>query len=165
MGKIKGYDVRVQLYTVPGQVKYNATRRLVLRNVDGIVFVADSMAIRESKNILSLKKLQQNLAHYNRSIFEVPMVMQYNKRDLKDHGIPILSVEDMERRLNSKLKTTAIEASALVGFNVVQTLKNIVSLSVSSVRDKFHRRVLPIQGHHHKIQPHMFKPPSVVSHK
>ena len=61
IGKINGYDVKIQLYTVPGQVKYNATRRLVLRGVDGIVFVADAMAVRREKNILALKNLQENL--------------------------------------------------------------------------------------------------------
>jgi len=68
IGKIKGYDVKIQFYTVPGQVKYNATRRLVLRGVDGIVFVADSMAVRREKNIESLKNLHQNLAGYKKSI-------------------------------------------------------------------------------------------------
>ena len=68
IGVINGYDVKIQLYTVPGQVKYNATRRLVLRGVDGIVFVADSMAVRREKNILSLKNLQENLANYKKSI-------------------------------------------------------------------------------------------------
>ena len=74
IGKVNGYDVKIQLYTVPGQVKYNATRRLVLRGVDGMVFVADAMAVRREKNILSLKNLQENLANYKRSIFKVPMV-------------------------------------------------------------------------------------------
>ena len=69
IGIINGYDVKIQLYTVPGQVKYNATRRLVLRGVDGIVFVADSMTVRREKNLLSLKNLQENLANYRKSIF------------------------------------------------------------------------------------------------
>jgi len=69
IGVINGYDVKIQLYTVPGQVKYNATRRLVLRGVDGIVFVADAMAVRREKNILSMKNLQENLAAYKKSIF------------------------------------------------------------------------------------------------
>ena len=133
VGKIKGCDVRVQLYTVPGQVKYNATRRLVLRGVDGMVFVADAMAVRREKNILSLKNLQENLANYKRSIFKVPMVLQYNKVDLSEQGIPILPVETLEQDLNSKLKTASFPASALMGTNVVATLKKIISLTMASI--------------------------------
>ena len=90
IGKIKGYDIRIQLYTVPGQVKYDATRRLVLRGVDGIVFVADSMAVRREKNILSFKNLQENLATYKKSLTTTPWVLQCNKVDLAEQGIPLL---------------------------------------------------------------------------
>jgi signal recognition particle receptor subunit beta len=133
IGKVNGYDVKIQLYTVPGQVKYNATRRLVLRGVDGMVFVADAMAVRREKNILSLKNLQENLANYKRSIFKVPMVLQYNKVDLSEQGIPILPVETLEQDLNSKLKTASFTASALMGTNVVATLKKIISLTMASI--------------------------------
>ncbi len=68
IGVVNGYNFKIQLYTVPGQVKYNATRRLVLRGVDGIVFVADAMAMRREKNILALKNLDENLAGYKKSI-------------------------------------------------------------------------------------------------
>ena len=71
IGKIKGFDIRIQLYTVPGQVKYDATRRLVLRGADGIVFVADSLAVRRKENLLSLKNLADNLASYKKSIFDI----------------------------------------------------------------------------------------------
>jgi signal recognition particle receptor subunit beta len=74
IGVINGYDVKIQLYTVPGQVKYNATRRLVLRGVDGIVFVADAMAVRREKNILSLRNLQENLANYKKSICIIKLI-------------------------------------------------------------------------------------------
>ena len=97
IGKIKGYDIRVQLYTVPGQVKYDATRRLVLRGVDGIVFVADSLAVRRKENLLSLKNLADNLAVYKKSIFDIPLVLQYNKRDLMEEGLPLIPVESLER--------------------------------------------------------------------
>ena len=133
IGKVNGYDVKIQLYTVPGQVKYNATRRLVLRGVDGMVFVADAMAVRREKNILSLKNLQENLANYKRSIFKVPMVLQYNKVDLAEQGIPILPVETLEQDLNAKLKTASFPASALMGTNVVATLKKIISLTMASI--------------------------------
>ena len=72
LGKIKGCDVRVQLFTVPGQVQYSSTRKLVLRGVDGVVFVADSLEVRREKNMLSLKDLQQNLKEYGLSIFKIP---------------------------------------------------------------------------------------------
>ncbi len=134
IGIINGYDVKIQLYTVPGQVKYNATRRLVLRGVDGIVFVADAMAVRREKNILSLKNLQENLAAYKKSIFRIPSVIQYNKMDLKEQGIPLLPVETLERDLNSQLKIPSFPASAITGTNVVATLKKIISLTVASIK-------------------------------
>jgi len=90
MGQIKGYDIKIQLYTVPGQVKYNATRKLVLRGVDGLVFVADAMEKQREKNIRSLNQLHENLQSYKESIFKIPLVMQYNKVDLKEawHSYP-----------------------------------------------------------------------------
>jgi len=133
IGKIKGYDVKVQLYTVPGQVKYNATRQLVLRGVDGVVFVADSMEVQRDKNRFSLKNLQENLATHNKNIFKIPLVLQYNKRDLADQGIPLLSIEKLEKGLNSQLKVPSFEASALVGTNVATTLKKIIALTMALV--------------------------------
>ena len=133
IGKVNGYDIKIQLYTVPGQVKYNATRRLVLRGVDGIVFVADAMAVRREKNILSLKNLQENLAAYKKSIFKVPIVLQYNKQDLSEQGIPLLPLETLEKDLNGKLKTASFQASALTGTNVIQTMKKIISLTMASI--------------------------------
>ena len=133
VGKIKGYSLKFQLYTVPGQVIYNETRKLVLRGVDGIVFVADSMVMRKEKNIISLKNLQENLRTYNKDIFKIPLVMQFNKRDLEKEGIPLLSVQFLEKILNTKLKAPFFEASALNGTNVVQTLKKIVSQTVDSL--------------------------------
>jgi small GTP-binding protein len=134
IGVINGYDVKIQLYTVPGQVKYNATRRLVLRGVDGIVFVADAMAVRREKNILSLRNLQENLANYKKSIFKIPCVMQYNKVDLLEQGIPLLPVETLEKDLNKQLKRPFFKASALNGMNVVMTLKKIISMTVASIK-------------------------------
>jgi signal recognition particle receptor subunit beta len=134
IGVINGYDVKIQLYTVPGQVKYNATRRLVLRGVDGIVFVADAMAVRREKNILSLKNLQENLANYKKSIFKIPCVMQYNKVDLSEQGIPLLPVDVLENDLNEQLKRPSFKASALNGTNVVLTLKKIISMTVASIK-------------------------------
>jgi signal recognition particle receptor subunit beta len=115
LGKIRGCDVRVQLYTVPGQVKYSSTRKLVLRGVDGIVFVADSLEVRREKNMESLKDLQSNLKEYGKGIFKVPLVMQYNKRDLAEQGIPLMPIDLMERDLNRQLKVPSFEASAVTG--------------------------------------------------
>lgn len=136
MGKIAGFDIRVQLYTVPGQVKYNATRKVVLRGVDGLVFVADSLEATRKKNILSLKNLNDNLASYDVSLFKIPLVLQYNKRDLAQQGIPLLSFETLEKDLNSKLKVPSFEASALVGTNVVLTLKKIITMAMASIESQ-----------------------------
>lgn len=134
IGVINGYNVKIQLYTVPGQVKYNATRRLVLRGVDGVVFVADAMAVRREKNILALKNLQENLANYKKSIFKIPCVIQYNKVDLSEQGIPLLATHLLEKDLNSQLKRPSYTASALKGTNVVTTLKKIISMTVASIK-------------------------------
>jgi len=133
MGKINGYDVKIQLYTVPGQVKYNSTRRLVLKGVDGVVFVADSAVERRSKNIISIRNLEENLTLYNKNIREIPLVIQYNKRDLVKQGIEILDVETLESDLNSELKAPSFEASAVEGQNVVLTLKKIIYYTMSSL--------------------------------
>ncbi len=134
MGQIAGFEVRIQLYTVPGQVKYDATRRLVLRGVDGLVFVADSLAIRRKENVYAMKNLTEHLASYKRNIFEIPLVLQYNKRDLAEQGIPLLSIETLEKDLNEKLKAPTFEASALQGPNVVQTMKKIISMTMQSLQ-------------------------------
>jgi hypothetical protein len=133
IGRIEGYDVKIQLYTVPGQVKYNSTRRLVLKGVDGIVFVADSAEERRNANILSLKNLQENLTLYKKNVFEIPLIMQYNKRDIAKEGIPILDLETMEKDLNGDLKVPSFEASALKGDNVILTLKKIISATMASL--------------------------------
>ncbi|MBN1931295.1 MAG: GTPase domain-containing protein [Desulfobacterales bacterium] len=134
IGKIKGYDIKIQLYTVPGQVKYDATRKLVLRGVDGIVFVADSLVVRREKNILSLKNLRDNLSLYKKNISDMPLVLQYNKRDLAEQGIPLLPLQTLEQDLNSQLKVPSFEASALSGTNVAQTMKKIVLMTVASLQ-------------------------------
>ena len=123
MGEIRGFNIRIQLYTVPGQVKYNATRKLVLNGVDGLVFVADSTLARRKKNIESLKNLEENLASYNRNLAEIPLVIQYNKRDLEEQDIPVIDLDTMEHDLNSRLKVPSFPAEALSGKNVLQTLR------------------------------------------
>jgi signal recognition particle receptor subunit beta len=136
LGKIRGFDIRVQLYTVPGQVHYDATRKLVLKGVDGMVFVADSLKVQRKKNIESLINLAKNLAEKRLSIRTMPLVMQYNKRDLGGADSEILPVDILEKDLNSMLKVPAFEASALKGFGVFETLREISKLVVKEVSRK-----------------------------
>jgi signal recognition particle receptor subunit beta len=136
IGKIKGCDVKVQLYTVPGQVKYSSTRKLVLKGVDGVVFVADSLAIRHEKNILSIKDLAQNLKEYGRNIMALPLVMQWNKRDLAKDGVPLMSTEQMQQAYNRQLKAPSFPASAVTGEGVNATLKACLVLTLRSLKEE-----------------------------
>ncbi len=134
LGQIKGCDVRVQLYTVPGQVKYSSTRKLVLRGVDGVVFVADSLEVRRKKNMIALKDLEQNLKEYNMSIFKIPLVLQYNKRDLAEQGLPVMSIEMLENDLNRQLKAPAFPAVAFTGEGVGKSLKECLKLTLKHLQ-------------------------------
>lgn len=133
LGKIQGLDVKFQLYTTPGQVTYNSTRRLVLRGVDGVVFVADSLAARRQANIESLQNLRDNLAYYGLKLEDLPLVFQWNKRDLAKQGLPLLDIKTMESDLNAELKAPSFPASALTGENVFETLKTAAKLTLKSV--------------------------------
>lgn len=124
LGEIRGFKTRFHLYTVPGQVFYEASRKLILRGVDGLVFVADSQVERMEANIESYQGLERNLAEQGYDIAKVPMVMQWNKRDLPN----IVPVEDLEFQLNKK-KFPSFEAVATNGQGVFETLK-MVSKSV-----------------------------------
>ncbi|PIE70452.1 MAG: gliding motility protein [Deltaproteobacteria bacterium] len=134
LGKIKGCDVRVQIFTVPGQVQYSSTRKLVLKGVDGVIFVADSLKVRREKNLLSLKDLHTNLKEYGMDIRKVPLVFQYNKRDLEGEGIPLLPVEQMNRDLNRQLKVPSFPASANVGAGVGKTLQEGLKLTLKQLQ-------------------------------
>ena len=136
LGNVKGCDVRVQLYTVPGQVRYASTRKLVLRGTDGIVFVADSLEVRREQNMLALKDLQQNLREYNLSVFKIPLVMQFNKRDLADAEISLMSVEQMSNELNRQLKAPVFQAAALNGMGVGKTLQECLRLVLNSLQQE-----------------------------
>ncbi len=136
LGKIRGFDVRVQLYTVPGQVHYDATRKLVLKGVDGVVFVADSLKVQRKKNIESLINLAKNLAEKGISIRTIPLVIQYNKRDLDGTDSEILPLEILEKDLNSMLRVPSFPASALKGAGVFETLREISKLVVKDVSRK-----------------------------
>ena len=135
-GRIKGLDVRIQLYTVPGQVKYNSTRKLVLKGVDGVVFVADSLKIRHDRNILSLKNLSENLKSYGLNIMTIPLVLQYNKRDLIQEGLPLMAIEEMDKIYNRQLKAPSFAASAVNGQGVNKTLKTCLVKTLQSLREK-----------------------------
>ncbi len=136
VGKVLNMTIRVQLYTVPGQVMYNATRKLVLRGVDGIVFVADSLRVQKNKNIESLENLFQNLSDEGLSIGQMPLVLQYNKRDLMESNIPLLPVEELENDLNEELKLPFFEASAASGTGVYETLREISKRTIKNVIQK-----------------------------
>lgn len=137
LGQIQGYKIKTQLYTVPGQVKYNATRKLVLKGADGVVFVADSMTVMREKNIQAMQNLEENLAGYGVDLCNgFPIVLQYNKRDLGANGVPILDVETLDKDLNAKLKAPFFEASAAQGDNVIPTLKKAITITVVSLQDK-----------------------------
>jgi signal recognition particle receptor subunit beta len=131
VGVIGGMKVRLQLYTVPGQVFYNATRKLVLKGVDGVVFVADSQVAAEDTNIESLNNLKVNLAELGLSVDQVPVVFQFNKRDIRN----IQPVEVLNEALNPG-GAPFFEAAALHGVGVFETLKSISRLAITSVRKK-----------------------------
>ncbi len=136
LGKIAGFDLKLQLYTTPGQVKYESTRRLVLKGVDGIVFVADSLASRQEANRESFENLKHNLAYHNLSLDDVKVIFQWNKRDLDSKMIPLSDVDDMEQLLNSELKTESFPSSAITGMNVLKTVRFIAKETVKTVIDK-----------------------------
>lgn len=136
IGKVMNLTVRIQIYTVPGQVQYNDTRKLVLRGVDGVVFVADSLRIQRQQNIESLKNLYENLREERIDIRQIPLVFQYNKRDLLESNIPVLTVPELEYDLNRGLKVPYFEASAIKGGGVYETLREISKRMIKGVTEK-----------------------------
>ena len=120
LGEIRGFKTRFHLYTVPGQVFYEASRKLILRGVDGIVFVADSQVERMEANIESYLGLEKNLAEQGYDISKVPIVMQWNKRDLPN----VIPLQDLKSKLN-KRNFPEFEAVATTGKGVFETLKMI----------------------------------------
>ena len=118
LGQIRGFRTRFHLYTVPGQVYYNASRKLILKGVDGIVFVADSQIDRFEANVESYMNMLDNLTEQDLTIEKIPFVMQYNKRDLPR----VVPVDDLERELNPR-KAPYFEAVAFRGTGVFDTLK------------------------------------------
>ncbi len=139
LGEIRGLKTRVQLYTVPGQVFYNETRKLVLKGVDGIVFVADSQETMLGANVESFKNLEENLKANGMKLAEMPHVIQFNKRDL-----PRLSgVEDLNAALN-KFNAPFYESVATSGIGVQDTLKAIVKLVLLHLTRKYDPKSVPV---------------------
>ncbi len=129
IGTVNGFATKFQLYTVPGQVFYNATRKLVLRGVDGLVFVADSQRSKKDENIESLNNLKENLIEYGYDIYSLPIVLQYNKRDLPD----VMTIEEMQQDLNWN-NLPYFEASAVKGVGVFDTLKMITKVVLNRAK-------------------------------
>lgn len=129
LGTIRGFKTRFHLYTVPGQVFYEASRKLILRGVDGIVFVADSQVERMEENIESFEGLKRNLEDQGYDVEKVPIVFQWNKRDLPN----IVSIVDLEKKLN-KLDLPSFEAIATQGEGVFETLKMISKLVLLNIK-------------------------------
>jgi signal recognition particle receptor subunit beta len=132
LGTIRGMKTRIQLYTVPGQVFYNSTRKLVLKGADGVVFVADSQARMVEANIESYRNLDENLREMGIKIDEIPLVMQFNKRDLPN----LSSVEEMNTRIN-RHNAPFYEAVAMTGIGVEDTLKAITKLVLSKLSTRY----------------------------
>ncbi|MFN0008820.1 MAG: ADP-ribosylation factor-like protein [Planctomycetota bacterium] len=128
LGTVAGMRTCFQIYTVPGQVYYNSTRKLVLQGVDGVVFVADSSAAMVQENLESLKNLEQNLNEYGKSLASLPHIIQFNKRDLPD----ALPVEEMQKLLNAH-NAPCIEAVANTGQGVFPTLKALAARVLETI--------------------------------
>ncbi|HKF45343.1 MAG TPA: ADP-ribosylation factor-like protein [Thermoanaerobaculia bacterium] len=131
VGEIRGFKARFHLYTVPGQVFYDASRKLILRGVDGVIFVADSQDSRMEANAESIRNLDRNLKEQGYDISKIPYVLQFNKRDLST-AVP---VDEMYRRLNIKGEPT-FEAVATNGRGVFDTLKASAKLILTDLRKK-----------------------------
>lgn len=129
LGTIRGFTIRLHLYTVPGQVFYEASRRLILRGTDGVVFVADSQRERSDANVESVRNLERNLKEHGLDLREIPYALQFNKRDLSN----VVSVEEMYRTLNFKREPT-FEAVAASGRGVFDTLKAVAKLVLKELR-------------------------------
>jgi mutual gliding-motility protein MglA len=127
---IPGFVTKFQLYTVPGQVQYNATRKLVLQGVDGIVFVADSQWSKQKDNLESFYNLKENIAEQSMDLLDLPYLLQYNKRDLPDAAM----IEYMEFALNKeKIKVPSFEAVASTGKGVFDTLNAISRMTIAKL--------------------------------
>lgn len=131
LGTVAGMRTCFQIYTVPGQVYYNSTRKLVLQGVDGVIFIADSSASMLEENLESMRNLEANLAEYGRSLAELPLVIQYNKRDLPD----AMPVEELDAQLNP-WHAPAFEGIAHTGQGVFPTLKALAARVIENIHNQ-----------------------------
>ncbi|MBW1855068.1 MAG: gliding-motility protein MglA [Deltaproteobacteria bacterium] len=131
LDSIKGFKTHFHIYTVPGQVMYNLTRRAVLTGADGVVFVADSQVDKMDENIESLNDLKDNLGYYKKDLESFPFVIQYNKRDLDN----VVSVKELEEKLNATM-VPSFAASAVNGEGVMETLTMCCRLVLKKITDK-----------------------------
>jgi len=130
LGEIRGFKTRFHLYTVPGQVFYDASRKLILKGVDGVVFVADSQEERFEANVESLENLKANLREQGYDYDKIPIVIQYNKRDLPN----AVAVESLREALNPTGKLPDFEAAAQGGKGVFETLKALARLVLQELK-------------------------------
>ena len=140
LGKIKEFSVRFQLYTVPGQVRYNATRKVVLKGADAVVFVADSQRDMKEQNIESLENMLENLTSNNIDPDEISLVLQYNKRDLTN----IMSIEELNSDINKNNAFNVIEAEAITGKGVEETFRLITRLVLMKIARKHKIEIQPV---------------------
>ena len=134
LGEINGYRTRFLLYTVPGQVYYNATRKLVLKGVDALVFVADSSRAKLDENLESLRNLEQNLNEHGMSLDTLPWVIQYNKRDTPD----AMAVRDLDSRVNP-MRVATFEAIATKGDGVYDTFRGVATMVYRVLKERLER--------------------------
>lgn len=137
LGKIRDFTVKFQLYTIPGQVQYNATRKLVLKGTDAIVFVADSQKEMREQNIESFENMKENLTVNNINPNNIPIILQYNKRDLPN----IFSIEELNKDLN-KRDYTYLEAVAFEGKGVYETIEIVVKALLEDVAKKYNVEII-----------------------
>jgi mutual gliding-motility protein MglA len=128
LGEIRGFKTRFHLYTVPGQVYYNASRRLILKGVDGLIFVADSQATRAEANIEAMHNLYENLETYGYDLQRIPFAIQYNKRDMPN----VLPTEELRSQINP-MGVPDFEAIAIEGKGVFETLSTVSKLVVKNL--------------------------------
>jgi mutual gliding-motility protein MglA len=133
LGKIKNFDIKIQLYTVPGQVMYNSSRKLVLKGVDGVVFVADSQQARRADNTESFENLRENLIDEKKDIEQIPLVLQFNKQDLAAQGHSLIKEAILLQDLRTQEPVPHFLASAVTGGGVFETLREISKLTVKDV--------------------------------
>ncbi len=131
LGSIRGFKTRFHLYTVPGQVFYDASRKLILRGADGVIFVADSQIERMESNLESLENLEANLAEQNMKLETLPFVLQYNKRDLPN----VVPIDELQTALNAR-HAAWFEACARKGIGVFETLKGAAKLVLNELKKK-----------------------------